>query len=246
VRLRSVRAAGTLQAGVLDRSAYLFAGLFGLALLAFWPSYLSRLGSGSSGYVHIHAAVMTLWFGLLIAQAVLIRTRRRALHRRLGALSYGLAPIVVVTGVLLTHAALVREAVDDPAGAGMTAYLPLAMLVWFTACYALAIAYRKTPALHARFMIGTCLAAVDPIVSRVAVFYFPRLEDPFRYPLISWGVTAAILLAAIAGERGQPRGRAVFPAMLATSSAMFALWFSLAPSPAWRMFARWFHDLPLT
>jgi hypothetical protein len=230
----------------MGRSAYLFAGLFGLALLAFWPSYLSRLGAGSSGYVHVHAALMTLWFGLLIAQAVLIRTRRRTLHRRLGALSYGLAPIVVVAGVLLSHAALVRDAIDNPAGAWTTAYLPLAMLAWFTVCYALAIAYRKTPALHARFMIGTCLAAVDPIASRVAAFYFPPLADPMRYPLISWGVTAAILLAAIAAERGQPRGRAVFPAMLAASSAMFALWFTLAPSPAWRSFARWFHDLPLT
>jgi hypothetical protein len=244
--LRSVRGAGTLEEGVLGRSVYLFAGLFGLALLAFWPSYVSRLGGGSSGYVHVHAVVMTLWFGLLIAQAVLIRTGRRALHRRLGALSYGLAPVVVGAGVLLTHAALVRDALGDPAGAGTTAYLPLAMIAWFTVCYALAIAYRKVPALHARFMIGTCLAAVDPIASRVAAFYFPPIEDPARYALVSWGVTAAILGAAIAGERGQPRGRAVFPALLAASSAMFALWFAFAPSPTWRAFAHWFHDLPLT
>ena len=230
----------------MGRSAYLFAGLFALAVLAFWPSYLSRLGSGASGYVHVHAAVMTLWFGLLITQAVLIRTGRRALHRRLGAVSYGLAPLVVVAGVLLSHAALVRDAAGDPIGAGVTTYLPLAMITWFAVCYGLAIAYRKTPALHARFMIGTCLAAVDPIASRIAAFYFPPIEDPARYALVSWAVVAAILLAAIAGERGQPRGRAVFPAMLVASSAMFALWFAFAPSAPWLAFARWFRDLPLT
>jgi hypothetical protein len=189
----------------MGRSAYLFAGLFGFALLAFWPSYLSRLGSGASGYVHVHAAVMTLWFGLLVAQAVLIRTGRRASHRRLGAASYGIAPVVVVAGVLLSHAALVRDAAGDPIGAGVTAYLPLTMIAWFAGCYALAIAYRKTPALHARFMIGTCLAAVDPIASRVAAFYFPPLEHPERYPLISWGVTAAILVAASAASRAAGR-----------------------------------------
>lgn len=230
----------------MGRSAYLFAGLFGLAVLAFWPSYVSRLGGGASGYVHVHAAVMTLWFGLLVAQAVLIRTGRRTLHRRLGAVSYGLAPLVVIAGVLLSHAALVRDAIGDPIGAEVTAYLPLAMIAWFAACYALAIAYRKTPALHARLMIGTCLAAVDPIASRIAAFYFPPLAHAERYPLISWGVTAAILVVAIAGERGQPRGRAVFPAMLAASSVMFGLWFALAPSASWLAFARWFHDLPLT
>lgn len=231
---------------VLGRSAYLFAGVFGCALLAFWPSYLSLLGRGSSGYVHVHAAVMTLWFALLIVQAALIRAHRRALHRRLGALSYGLAPIIVVAGVLLSHVALVRDAGGDPAGAGRTLYLPLSMITWFAGCYALAIVYRNVPALHARFMVGTALAAVDPIASRIAAFYLPPLEDPARYPLISWGAVAAILIGAIVAERGQPRGRAVFPAMLAAISLVFALWFALAPSPSWLAFAGWFRGLPLT
>ena len=227
-------------------AATLFAGLFALALLAFWPSYLSRLRAGATGYVHVHAVAMTLWFALLIAQALLIRAGRRALHRKLGAASYGLAPVVVVAGVLLAHAALVRDAAGDPDGAGTTAYLPLTMIAWFTACYGLAIAYRKVPALHARFMIGTSLAAVDPIASRVAAFYFPPLEDASRYPLVSWGLIAAILVVFMAAERGQRRGRTVFPALLAASTVVFALWFVLAPSAAWLAFARWFRDLPIT
>lgn len=226
--------------------AILAAGLLAAALLAFWPSYLSRSGAEATGYVHVHATAMTLWFALLIAQPLLIWTGRRALHRRLGALSYGLAPAIVVAGVLLSHAALIRDAGGDPAGAGATLYLPLAMIAWFAACYVLAIAYRRVPALHARFMIGTSLAAVDPIASRVAAFYFPPLEDATRYQLISWGLTATILAVLIVGERGQRRGRAVFPVMLAASTVVFALWFRLAPSAAWLAFARWFHDLPIT
>jgi hypothetical protein len=227
-------------------AATLFAALFALALLAFWPSYLSRLGGGFTGYVHVHAIAMTLWFALLIGQALLIGAGRRGLHRRLGALSYGVAPAIVVAGVLLAHAALVRDAATDAVGAGATAYLPLAMIAWFAACYALAIAYRKVPALHARFMLGTSLAAVDPIAARVAAFYFPPIEDAARYQLVSWGLTAAILIALIVTERGQRHGRAVFPGMLAASTIVFALWFVFAPSAAWLAFARWFHDLPIT
>lgn len=228
-------------------SAYLFAAVLALAVLAFWPSYLSRLSApGVTGYMHVHAIAMTLWFGLLIAQAVLIRTGRRALHRTLGAVSYVLAPTAIVAGVLLAHAGLVRDAAANPAAAETFAYLPLSMLAWFTACYALAIAYRRDPALHARFMIGTCIATIDPIASRVAVFYFPPIENFARYALVSWAVVAAILVALMVAERGQRRGRAVFPAMLAAASLVFALWFTFAPSPAWRAVARWFRDLPLT
>jgi hypothetical protein len=59
---------------VYRKSGYYFAGLFGAALVAFWPQYLSRLGAGGiSVYIHVHAVLMTTWFGLLIAQPFLLR-----------------------------------------------------------------------------------------------------------------------------------------------------------------------------
>jgi hypothetical protein len=232
---------------VFRASGYCFLGLLGLALLAFWPEYLSRLpGGGISRYVHLHAIAMTLWLALLIAQPFLLRAGRRSLHRRLGKLSYGLAPIAIVAGVLLAHAALVRDAATDAAGAGTTLYLPLSMIAWFAVCYGLAIATRKTPARHARFMIGTSLALIDPIAVRVVVFYLAAFDHPVRYQLISWGLAAAVLVLLMWFERGQSRGRAVFPAMLGAITVVWGLWFTVAQSPAWLDFARWFHDLPLT
>ena len=228
-------------------SGFFFVGLFGLALLAFWPQYLARLSTGRiTGYVHLHAVAMTLWVGLLIVQPFLIARGRRSLHRTLGTLSYGVAPVVVVAGVLLAHAALVRDAAVDPAGAGAMLYLVLVMIAWFAVCYGLAIAYRKTPRLHARFMIGTSLALIDPIAARVAIFYFPTLDHPLRYQLISWGLTALVLSLLMFIERRQPRDRAVFPVMLVASTVVYGLWFTLAQSPSWLGVARWFHDLPLT
>lgn len=86
----------------LSASAGYFLGLLLLAVVAFWPTYLSQLAS-SSGYTHLHAATATLWLLFLIAQPLAIRTRRRSLHRVLGRVSYGLAAAVVVSIVLLAH-----------------------------------------------------------------------------------------------------------------------------------------------
>ena len=228
-------------------SGYCFLGVLGLAALAFWPQYLSRLaGGGISGYVHFHAIVMTLWLGLLIVQPFLIRAERRRLHRALGALSYALAPAIVVAGILLAHAVVVRDGAADFADAGATLYLPLAMIALFAVTYGLAIAYRRTPAVHARFMICTSLGLVDPITGRVLGFYFAPLGNPLYYQVVSFGLTAAALSALIFAERRQRRARAVFPAMLGAAAIVYGLWFTLAQSSAWLGFARWFRDLPLT
>jgi hypothetical protein len=232
---------------VFRSSGYFFVGLFGLALIAFWPMYVSRLsGGGISGYVHAHAAAMTLWLGLMIAQPFLLRAGRRSLHRALGKLSYAVVPVAVVAAILLSHAALRRDAASDFAGAGSFAYMPLSMTVVFAVAYGLAIAYRDTPALHARWMICSSLAVIDPILGRVLAFHAPPLGHMLYYQLVSFAVSAVVLVALIVAERHQPRGRAVFPAMLGALAVVYGLWFTLGQSRAWLGVARWFHDLPLT
>src|SRR5512133_2894592 len=83
-------------------AAYGFLALLLLAVLAFWPRYLSLLGSPIDPYTHLHAAFATLWCLLLISQPLLVR-RHRQLHRRLGGLSYVLAPGFAAASLLLAH-----------------------------------------------------------------------------------------------------------------------------------------------
>jgi hypothetical protein len=232
---------------VFRNSGYFFIGLFGLAVVAFWPMYVAQLsGGGISGYVHVHAVAMTLWFGLLIAQPFLIHAGRRSLHRALGKLSYAIVPAAVVAAILLSHAALRRDAAVDFAGAGSFVYMPLSMTVLFAATYGLAIAFRHRPAVHARWMICSSLPVLDPILGRVLIFHGPPLGHPLYYQLISYAVSAVVLVALIVAERRQPRGRVVFPAMLVALTVAYGLWFTLGQSRAWLGVARWFHDLPLT
>jgi hypothetical protein len=64
-------------------SAPYFCGLLLLALIAFWPTYVSRPFTADT-HTHLHALTATLWMLMLVAQPLAIRTKRLTLHRRLG------------------------------------------------------------------------------------------------------------------------------------------------------------------
>jgi hypothetical protein len=118
---------------------------FSLAmLLAFWPSYFSRLTAQPSLHHHAHGLAMTLWLGLLVAQAALIRSGRRAVHRQLGLVSYALVPVIV------GHAAL--RSLHPAGGAAAAWRLRLFFPPWSSSrwwrlsLFALAMLYRAQPA----------------------------------------------------------------------------------------------------
>jgi uncharacterized membrane protein YozB (DUF420 family) len=227
-------------------SSYWFAAMAGLSLVAFWPMYLSKLPHGSDRYTHLHALLMTAWLGLLIVQPLLIRRGQRALHRALGAVSYVLVPAIVVASILLTH--LRARKMDEAAfvAEGRFFYLPLSAVVLFAIAWLLAIAYRRQPALHARFMVCTGLTLIDPLVARIAFFHFPPLPSPLLYQAIGYGLTDLVLLVLIVRERHQRQGRGAFPVMLAVFATAHLLWFTAAQTPGWLAVVRWFRDLPLT
>src|SRR5690606_19721454 len=76
-------------------SGKFFVAFLALTVLAFWPSYFERLFEQPNIRFHLHGAALFLWCAMLVAQAQLIRTRRRALHRQVGRASYVLAPVLI-------------------------------------------------------------------------------------------------------------------------------------------------------
>lgn len=228
------------------RSGYVVGALLALALLAFWPSYVAKLPGDFDRYTHLHVVVMLAWFGLLFAQPLLIRTGRRAVHRALGRASYALVVGIVGTTLLLTHvrmAAMPPEQLDDVAHFFV---LPFSMMALFVFAYALAIVHRDTIALHARYMLGTCVALVDPVVGRIVVRIDPHISDD-RYPaLASYAVVASVLVLLIVLERNARSGRRAFPILLAAATVAWAGFFTWARTASWQDFVRWFAGLPLT
>ncbi len=229
----------------LARSGPLFAGLLAVALLAFWPSYLSRLPNAGSVYTHLHAISATLWVLLLIAQPTLIRLRRPALHRALGRLSFVLAPALVVCVLLLAHQHLQGKTGDALALQIYILYLQLSLAALFLLCYLLALATRRHMALHARFMVGTGLTLIDPVVIRL-MFWVDHMPT-WNYQWFTFGLTDLVLVLLIARERRHAgAGRRVFPLLLGLFVlAQAPALFGLTETAPWQAFARWFAALPL-
>lgn len=229
----------------LSNSGPYFAGILFLAILTFWPTYVSLPPSANTPYTHFHAGLATLWVLMLITQPFLIRRRRFALHRNLGRFSLLLVPLFLVAVVLLAHSRI--------KGLEGMAYTIQVYILWlqvslgglFALSYVLAMINRKNAALHARFMICTGLTLIDPVVVRLLLWIDPT--PGISYQWYTFVLTDLVLLILIYLERNMSSGRGVFPLMLVLFiAAQIPALFGLTNQDWWQGFAAWFEALPLT
>ena len=213
--------------------------------MAYWPSYFSRVLSADH-YTHFHASLAVLWILMLAAQPTLIRMKRLALHRLLGAFSYVLAPLIVVSIVLLGHSRIKGLTGEAYAVQTYILYLQVSLTALFGLSYALAIYERHTVALHARFMVCTAFTLIDPVVIRL-MFWMGSRTPTWNYQWVTFGLTDLVIVALIFLERRSKSGRKVFPIMLAVFVlAQIPALLGLTNTALWQAFARWFAALPLT
>lgn len=244
-----VQAAGTRRRPVLPLggSGWFFLAGLGLAVLAFWPGYFAQLPAGGiERHVHVHSVLMLLWFGLLIAQPFLVRAGWRRVHRWLGRSSLLLVPAIVVATLQMIHSRM--RAVDAPGFVedAEFLFLVLGQVVLFVLAWGLALRWRHRPALHARYMACTLLGLADPVVVRLVYRYLPRLPVDQLYQATTLAVICAVVGILIVRERRAVQGRSAFPLMLAAAALFFGLFFTVARSDAWIVFAAWYRGLPLT
>jgi hypothetical protein len=226
--------------------------LFTMAMvIAFWPSYFSRLADQPSVHHHAHGLAMTAWLALLIAQASLIRSGNRELHRRLGLVSYVLVPVIVVVTLRFVHYT-VREAPDLGEYGLFFLALVVFTLVTFVTLYGLAMFYRAQPAVHARFMVSTLFPLFPPVTDRLIARFAPSVLE--WVPRIGGGeilqvagfVIADSILVGLAVWDLQKNRRRVFLAALAIVVAgQFVIMNAHRVGP-WQAFGPWFVSLGLT
>jgi hypothetical protein len=220
-------------------------GLFILAIVAFWQLYVAKLPFGADVFVNLHAAGVVAWMLMLVSQPLLIRAGKRQLHRRMGKISYGLVPFIIVGSLLLAHHRIAALPPTQFAAEGKDLYLPLVADALFITCYTLAIVNRRNAFLHPRYMIATALPLIDPVTFRLLLFYSPLTPSDIVFPAIGYGITDAILLLLIWLDRNEPRGRKVFAQLLPIFLIGHLGWFTLGQTQAWFQVAAWFRDLPL-
>jgi hypothetical protein len=237
-------------------SAWLFVIFLAFTVWAFWPSYFLRLFDQPDFWFHAHGVALLSWCTLLIVQAQLVRTGRRPWHRLLGKSSYVIAPAVVLISAGFVHHRLAGELRGLPAMPAMGAHflaLTLLSLALFAVFYGLAIAYRRKPQIHARWMIATVFPIVTPVSDRLIgrhwqslIGVLPRIEGSPILPAAGF-VLADLVVAALAVWDWRVNGRRdVFPLALAGLLIYHVGTLTLHRVPWWNAFCVWFVGLPLT
>jgi hypothetical protein len=141
---------------------------------------------------HFHGMMMMGWLLMLLVQPILILKGKIKLHRRIGALSYVLAPLVVLSMYLITQFAYHRN-LESKGEIAAVARLSLnfPLIVFFAALYLLAIFYKHKPALHMRFMCSTAFLLIGPGLSRALRTYLEFARDDG----VSFARNFAVLIA---------------------------------------------------
>jgi hypothetical protein len=223
------------------RSAPFFGALLLLAIPAFWPTYFFPKEYEADWHVHVHGIALFMWALMLIAQPWLIRAGRLRVHRKLGKVSYVLAPVIVVSTILLAHYRM-----RDGAPTFDQLYflcVQIALMTIFSVAYVQAIRWRRAGGMHARYMVCTGIAMIDPIVARL-LYFNTGLDIPWTQ-MATYLLTDAILLVLWLRDHRAGNGIRVFPAMLALCVAVELPTFFLPQMDAWKSLVTAFARLPL-
>lgn len=180
------------------QAPFAIAALLALTVFAFWPGYYGVLRSAPIAF-HIHGVTATIWLVLLGLQSWSIRQRRFALHRQAGRASMAYFPLLIagMGGVLHSMSAATPVSpfyAIHGAHLGMIDLIAAGMVAWL---YARALASRRDPRTHPRYMMATVLFLLSPILGRVVGFLVPALQihGPEEFWKFSWAVQIGNLLA---------------------------------------------------
>ena len=180
---------------------------------------------GITPLVQVHAILLMGFVALLVAQPLLIRYKKRELHRSLGKLSYILMPLLAASciGVIVKE---YDEAVAQSAAIGpalRSIFSDAAQFILLVLLYSLAILNRRNVPVHMRYMIGVALIVAPAATARILGYWFdvPRYQSG----LASNVFIDAVLIALILFDRRNhlnPRPYLLVLALFALSHAAFA------------------------
>lgn len=221
-------------------SPFFFAALLIAAIPAFWPSYLFPKKYETDWHVHLHGIAMLLWMLMLIVQSTLAGRRSFEAHRAIGKTSFVLVPVILASTLLLAHYRM-RSGINRELLYFF--YVQSALLVQFLVAYFFAIANRRMPPVHMRFMACTALALVDPIFARLLYNHF-GIEPPLLQ-LITYGFIDLILVALIVHDRIEQHYARAYQGMLVVFLVTQVPTFFITGTKEWLAFTKAFAKLPL-
>lgn len=238
------------------RAHYWIAALLVLTFIGFWPSYFAIFGEASFAH-HLHGLTATLWMVLLIGQSVTIHRRKFRAHAWWGRTSLVLIPLLTAGGLLVTKVTILKDTPFRHMFGLNLAFADLVASVFIPLSFYLALRNRRSPDLHARYLLATVFPLIGPVVARVLANHVPgfMIEGPqdlykFGYAAdASFYFSVAFLLTLIAKDYRDGKPVAPFTLGLAAVLGMFAYriigftaWWrplaeTLASAPSWLVVA---------
>jgi hypothetical protein len=183
-----------------NQNTYRISALFIILILigvqwGFYESYTSHFPTfeNATPVIHIHGALLMIWLTLLVVQPMLIYFKKAKLHRTIGKSAFVLGPLIIISMFLVGRGGYWRglaNEVPEVFNLGVMT-LDIRGLVSFTIFWALAMAYRKIPFAHMRYMIATGILAIGPGMGRGLIASF-NLS-----PIIALSITDALELAIV-------------------------------------------------
>jgi hypothetical protein len=174
-----------------------------LTLLGFYKTYFNQIPvfeDNINTFIHLHAIVASIWILMLIVQPLLIRNGKTKWHKQVGKMSYLIFPLLILSFI----PQMIRISNSDMPN---FLFFPLADSILLTLCYSLAIYYRKNPALHMRYMIGSALVFLGPTIGRIGplILGIPTsLTQNLLYAIIYMILAGLIYLDYKKGKKFKP------------------------------------------
>ena len=151
----------------------LAAFMVGIVLVGFWPSYFGPMLRGNVTrplVIQMHGIIFVGWMALLVTQVLLAARGRVDLHRKVGRYGIVYGFVVLAMGIVAGPAASVihiRAGEWTPdRGAGFL-LVTFGDMVLFGSAFAAAVAYRRRPEIHKRWMLAATVALLFAAVGRM-------------------------------------------------------------------------------
>ncbi len=232
------------QSGLLRQYHFYFALAFAATVIAFWPSFFSKLTTTDPAHI-IHGLTATLWMTMPILQSWLASRQNFGLHRKIGwAILLLLAPALVISGLRMVQLMIVSYHELHQIVLLKFAFMDITALILFILFLFLSIwrIRRNDMDGHARYMTATVLIALEPALERVFVYYIAggselAFSKALYFALICMELILAVLIFV---EWRRKKIRLPFPLALGFFVAMHVLLTPIANSTWFARFADWF------
>ena len=224
---------------------------FPVAALAFWPGYISVLGTSPASY-HLHGVSASMWLLLLAIQSWSIQHDHRQFHRTNGLVSFALFPLFLAGGATI-FVGMAQRFVEQ-ASPFYQLYPPQLAWLDFVAIggmaffYFQALKYRRFVGKHSSYLLATAIFLLPPMLGRLAPLplgwnpaqpdFWEKLRIGFHLGNIATA-GIAFFIAWRAGRNGKPFVQAGLLVLL--SSLLFEIPGGTAP---WWALYRHFADIP--